>query len=176
MGTAVERLQADLAGQYTLERELGRGGTATVYLAHDQKHERPVAVKVLRPDVAAALGAERFLREIHIAARLTHPHILSLHDSGKAAGFLYYVMPYVAGDSLRERLRRDGQLPLEDALTIAREVADALSLRPRRGHRAPRHQAGEHSLRRRPRGRGRLRDRRRSRRSQARSAPADPPG
>jgi serine/threonine-protein kinase len=128
MGTAVERLQADLAGQYTLERELGRGGTATVYLAHDQKHGRPVAVKVLRPDVTEALGAARFLREIRIAARLTHPNILSVHDSGKAAGFLYYVMPYVAGDTLRERLRRDGRLPLEDALTIAREIADALSL------------------------------------------------
>jgi TolB-like protein len=125
--TAVEQLRAVLADHYTLERELGRGGMATVYLAQDLKHSRPVAVKVLRPDVTEALGATQFLREIRIAARLTHPNILSVHDSGKAAGLLYYVMPYVSGDTLRERLRREGQLPLDDALRIAREVADALS-------------------------------------------------
>src|SRR5438874_2010195 len=100
---------------------------ATVYLAQDQKHARPVAIKVLRPEIAAALGPERFLREIEIAARLTHPHILPLLDSGTAAGFLYYVMPYVEGESLRDRLDREPQLPLDDALQITREVADALS-------------------------------------------------
>ncbi|MGH7498307.1 MAG: protein kinase domain-containing protein [Gemmatimonadales bacterium] len=126
-GLAIERLRTVLTGHYTLERELGRGGTATVYLARDLKHARPVALKVLRPDVTEALGAARFLREIRIAARLTHPNILPLHDSGKAAGLLYYVMPYVAGDTLRERIRRDGQLPLDDALRIAGEVADALA-------------------------------------------------
>lgn len=127
MADLVDRLQAALAGRYTLERELGRGGMATVYLAQDLKHHRPVAVKVLRPELAAALGADRFLREIEIAARLTHPHILPLHDSGEAAGFLYYVMPYMAGESLRDRLNREKQLPVEDALQISREVADALS-------------------------------------------------
>ncbi len=127
MESAAERLRAVLAESYTLERELGRGGTATVFLAQDLKHSRPVALKVLRPDVTEALGATRFLREIQIAARLTHPNILSVHDSGKAAGLLYYVMPYVAGDTLRERLRRDGRLPLEDALRFGREIADALS-------------------------------------------------
>jgi len=105
-GLAVERLRTVLSGHYTLERELGRGGTATVYLAQDLKHARPVALKVLRPDVTEVLGATQFLREIRIAARLTHPNILSVHDSGKAGGLLYYVMPYIAGDSLRERIRR----------------------------------------------------------------------
>src|SRR5437667_12617064 len=121
------RVQAALAGRYTIERELGRGGMATVYLAQDRKHHRQVAIKVLKPELAAALGPERFLREIDTAARLTHPHILPLHDSGGADGFLYYVMPYVEGESLRERLKREGQLPLEEALRIAREVASALS-------------------------------------------------
>jgi len=120
-------LQAALASHYTIERELGRGGMACVFLAQDVKHRRPVAVKVLRPEVAAVVGAERFLREVEVIARLTHPHILPLHDSGEAAGFLYYVMPFVEGESLRERLNREKQLPLDDALQIAREVADALS-------------------------------------------------
>ena len=120
-------LNAALAGRYTIARELGRGGMATVYLAEDSKHRRKVAVKVLRPELAAALGPDRFLREIAIAARLTHPHILPLHDSGEANGFLYYVMPYLEGESLRDRLSREKQLPLEDALQIARDVADALS-------------------------------------------------
>jgi hypothetical protein len=115
-----------LAGRYTLERELGRGGMATVFQAVDQRHNRDVAVKVLRPEVALCLGSQRFLREIEIAARLTHPHILPLHDSGEGSGVLYYVMPFVEGESLRERLARDGPLPLQDALRIAREVADAL--------------------------------------------------
>jgi tetratricopeptide (TPR) repeat protein len=116
-----------LAGRYTLEREVGRGGMATVYLASDSKHHRPVAVKILRSEVAASLGSQRFLREIEIAARLTHPHILPLHDSGETGGLLYYVMPFVEGESLRERLRREGRLPPEDARRIAREVADALA-------------------------------------------------
>lgn len=123
----VADLTAALSGRYRIERELGRGGMATVYLAHDQKHARPVALKVLRRELAAALGPERFLREIQIAARLTHPNILPLHDSGEAAGCLYYVMPYVEGESLRTRLAREKQLPLADALQIAREVADALN-------------------------------------------------
>src|SRR5205807_4756929 len=100
---------------------------ATVYLARDRKHGRPVAIKVLRGEIATALGPERVLREIEIAAGLTHPHILPLYDSGTAAGLLYYVMPYVEGETLRDRLQREGQLPLEEALRITREVADALS-------------------------------------------------
>ena len=122
-----QRLQSALADRYRIERPLGRGGMATVYLAEDLKHHRRVAVKVLDPEVAAAIGPERFLREIETVARLTHPHILPLHDSGAADGLLYYVMPYVEGESLRDRLAREKQLPLDDALRIAREVADALS-------------------------------------------------
>jgi tetratricopeptide (TPR) repeat protein len=121
------RIKTALAQRYAVERELGSGGMATVYLAQDLKHRRQVAIKVLRPDLAAALGPERFLREIEIAARLDHPHILPLYDSGDADGFLYYVMPFVEGESLRDRLVRDKQLPMDDALQIAREVADALS-------------------------------------------------
>ena len=127
MADQLIRLQGALTGRYTIERELGRGGMATVYLAQDLRHNRPVALKVLRPELAAAIGPERFLREIQIAARLTHPNILPLHDSGEAEGLLYYVMPYVEGESLRDRLGREKQLPLDDALQIAREVADALS-------------------------------------------------
>jgi serine/threonine-protein kinase len=122
-----------LAGRYTLERELGRGGMATVYLARDQRHNRTVAVKILQPYVAAHLGPQRFLREIEIAASLTHPHILPLHDSGESGDLLYYVMPFVEGESLRERLLRDGPLPLADALRITREVADALGYAHARG-------------------------------------------
>ena len=116
-----------LADRYAIQRELGRGGMATVYLARDVRHDRMVALKVMRPELAAAIGNERFLREIQIAARLHHPHVLALYDSGEAGGFLYYVMPYVEGESLRDRLDRDHQLPIDDALQIAREVADALS-------------------------------------------------
>jgi tetratricopeptide (TPR) repeat protein/tRNA A-37 threonylcarbamoyl transferase component Bud32 len=126
MADLFDRLKSALADRYAIERELGFGGMATVYLAEDLKHERRVAVKVLRPELAAALGTERFLREIKIAARLHHPHILPLYDSGDAGGFLYYVMPYVEGESLRDRLNRDKQLALDDALRVAREVADAL--------------------------------------------------
>src|SRR5881628_2096065 len=127
MADQLARLKAALAARYALERELGRGGMATVYLARDLRHGRLVAIKVLRPEIAAALGPERFLREIETAARLTHPHILPLHDSGQAGGSLYYVMPYVEGESLRDRLEREGPLPLEEALRITREVASALS-------------------------------------------------
>src|SRR2546430_7074801 len=98
------RLKAALAGRYTIELELGQGGMATVYLAHDVRHDRRVAVKVLRPELSLELGADRFVREIHLAARLNHPHIMPLFDSGEAGGFLYYVMPVVEGESLRERL------------------------------------------------------------------------
>src|SRR3989449_6820479 len=100
---------------------------ATVYLARDRKHGRPVAIKVLRGEIATALGPERFLREIEIAAQLTHPHILPLHDSGEADGFLYYVMPLVEGESLRERLAREGALPIGDAVRLLRDVVDALA-------------------------------------------------
>jgi len=127
VSSQLESLRGALADRYAVERELGRGGMATVYLARDLKHGRPVAIKVLRPEIAAALGPERFLREIEVAARLTHPHILPLHDSGQAGGSLYYVMPYIEGESLRDRLEREGQLPLEEALRITREVASALS-------------------------------------------------
>jgi serine/threonine-protein kinase len=115
-----------LSGRYTIERELGRGGMATVYLGYDVRHGRQVALKVLQPEIAASLGPERFLREIQIAARLSHPHILPLHDSGRAGPFVFYVMPYVPGETLRARLTREGQLPVEDAVTIGREVAGAL--------------------------------------------------
>ena len=116
-----------LAERYRLTRELGRGGMATVYLVHDLKHDRPVALKVLHRELAATLGPDRFLREIRIAARLRHPHIVPLYDSGEADGLLYYVMPYIEGESLRDRLRREPQLPLDEALGIACEVADALT-------------------------------------------------
>src|SRR5438445_696230 len=120
------RLSAALAGRYTIERELGRGGMAHVFLAHDLRHDRSVALKVLRPELAAALGPERFLREIALAAPLAHPHILALLDSGDADGLLYYVMPHVEGESLRARLDRESQLPLDDTLRIGQEVAGAL--------------------------------------------------
>jgi TolB-like protein/tRNA A-37 threonylcarbamoyl transferase component Bud32/Tfp pilus assembly protein PilF len=127
MTLSSESLAAALADRYRLERELGQGGMATVYLAEDLKHHRKVAVKVLRAELAHALGPERFLREIDIAASLRHPHILPLYDSGNAGGFLFYVMPLVEGESLATVIRREKQLPIEDALRYAREVADALS-------------------------------------------------
>jgi serine/threonine-protein kinase len=123
----LEELSVALADRYRIDRELGRGGMAYVFLAQDLKHHRSVAIKVLRPELAQALGAERFLREIEIAARLTHPHILPMHDSGEAGGFLYYVMPYVEGESLRDLLGREQQLPVDKAVDIARQVAGALS-------------------------------------------------
>jgi len=126
-------LQAALAARYELRRVLGRGGMATVYLADDRKHHRQVALKVLRPDLAASLGAERFLQEIQIAARLTHPHILALHDSGEAAGFLFYVMPFIDGPSLRARIEAERRLDLPDVLAVAGPVAEALSYAHRMG-------------------------------------------
>ncbi len=125
-GAIPDRLATAIGDRYRIERELGQGGMATVYLAHDLRHEREVAIKVLHPDLGAALGGERFLSEIKTTARLQHPHILPLLDSGAADGLLFYVMPYVRGETLRSRLTRERQLPIEDALGIAREVADAL--------------------------------------------------
>jgi serine/threonine-protein kinase len=126
-------LRVSLIDRYAIDREIGQGGMARVILAEDRKHHRPVAIKVLRPEVADALGSERFLREIEIAAKLTHPHIVPLHDSGDADGLLYYVMPFVEGESLRDRLTREQQLPLDDALRITREVASALAYAHGRG-------------------------------------------
>jgi Tol biopolymer transport system component/tRNA A-37 threonylcarbamoyl transferase component Bud32 len=125
--TSLERVQGALAGRYQVLRELGQGGMATVYLAEDVKHRRKVAVKVLRPELAAALGPERFLREIEIAAQLQHPHILPLLDSGEAGPFLYYVMPYIEGESLRDRLVRQGELPVHEAVKLLCEIVDALA-------------------------------------------------
>ena len=121
-----EQLQTRLGQAYTVEREIGRGGMATVFLAHDRKHDRPVALKVLHASLAANLGSVRFRREITLAARLQHPHILAVHDSGEAEGLLWFTMPYVDGETLRSRLNRQKQLPVDEALALAREVADAL--------------------------------------------------
>jgi len=126
LNLTLERLASALADRYRVERELGQGGMATVYLAHDLRHQRDVAIKVLHPDLGAALGSERFLSEIRTTARLQHPHILPLLDSGEADGLLYYVMPLVTGETLRTRLERERQLPIDVAVLIAREVADAL--------------------------------------------------
>jgi TolB-like protein/tRNA A-37 threonylcarbamoyl transferase component Bud32 len=123
----VGRIRKALSGSYQVDRVLGEGGMATVYLAEDVKHRRKVAVKVMRSEMTATLGAERFLREVEISAQLTHPHILPVYDSGAAEGVLYYVMPYVEGESLQQRIKREGQLPVDDALRIAREVAEALA-------------------------------------------------
>jgi len=127
------RLFTALIERYRLERELGSGGMATVYLARDLKHERDVAVKVLRPELAAMLGVDRFLNEIRISARLDHPHILTLIDSGAADGFLYYVMPFVRGESLRGKLTRERQLGLGETLDIARQISSALDYAHRQG-------------------------------------------
>ena len=127
MAEYIDRLTSALSDRYAIERELGSGGMATVYLARDLKHDRRVAVKVLRPELSASLGGERFLREIKLTARLNHPHILPLLDSGEAGGFLFYTMPFAEGESLRQRLHRERQLPVDEAVTIAKEVADALS-------------------------------------------------
>ncbi len=126
MSDAVERLQSALAERYTIEKELGAGGMATVYLAHDLKHDRKVALKVLHPELAAVIGAERFLAEIKTTANLQHPHLLALYDSGEADGLVFYVMPYVDGQSLRDRITREHQLPVDEAVRITKEVADAL--------------------------------------------------
>ena len=126
MSELQHRLESGLAGRYTLERELGEGGMAIVFLARDLRHDRKVALKVLRPEISAEIGAERFLREIKMAARLTHPHILPVYDSGQAEGLLFYVMPNMEGRSLRERIDTEKQLSLDEALRITREVATAL--------------------------------------------------
>jgi serine/threonine-protein kinase len=126
MTTVVDRLSIALATRYTIEREIGRGGMATVYLAQDLKHDRTVAIKVLQPELSATIGTDRFDREIRVAAKLQHPHILTLYDSGDADGLLYYVMPFISGESLRGRMDREHLLPIDDALQITREVADAL--------------------------------------------------
>jgi serine/threonine-protein kinase len=133
MTSIPERLQASLADRYRIERELGAGGMATVYLADDLKHHRQVALKVLRPELTASLGPERFLREVTIAANLQHPHILPLYDSGEADGFLFYVMPYVEGPSVRQRLVREGELPVAETVRILRDVADAMAYAHSRG-------------------------------------------
>jgi len=131
--TIFERLSAALAERYTIDRELGQGGMATVYLAEDLRHKRKVAVKVLRPELAAVLGAERFVQEITTTASLQHPHILPLYDSGEAGGFLYYVMPYIEGETLRDKLNRETQLGIDEAVKITTEVADALDYAHRHG-------------------------------------------
>src|SRR5215211_538898 len=127
------RLQSALADRYRLDREIGAGGMATVYLAEDVRHDRSVALKVLRPELAAVIGAERFLAEIKLTANLQHPHILPLFDSGEADGYLFYVMPYVEGETLRDRLTREKQLPVADAIRITTEVASALDYAHRHG-------------------------------------------
>ncbi|MFQ5551316.1 MAG: protein kinase, partial [Gemmatimonadales bacterium] len=132
MPNQLEALRTALASLYTVERELGRGGMATVYLARDLKHDRNVALKVLRPELAASLGPDRFLREIRFVASLTHPQILPLHDSDECDGFLYYVMPFVEGGSLRSHMDREGRLPVDEALSIARAVTAALDHAHRR--------------------------------------------
>ena len=133
MANAPAALTQALRDRYVLERELGHGGMATVYLALDRKHDREVAVKVLRPELAAVLGRERFLAEIALAAKLDHPHILTLIDSGEADGNLYYVLPYIRGESLRQRLNSEHQLPLDEAVLIACQVAGALDYAHRHG-------------------------------------------
>ena len=122
----LDLLKAALADRYRIERELGRGGMATVYLAEDLKHERRVAVKVLHPELVAVLGPDRFLREIKLTARLNHPHIMPLLDSGEADHFLYYVMPHVEGEALRQKLNRETQLSIDEALRLGQQVASAL--------------------------------------------------
>jgi len=129
----VGRVRAALASRYKVERVLGQGGMATVYLAEDLKHRRHVAVKVMRPELAATLGGDRFLREVEFAGQLSHPHILPMYDSGEMDGLLFYVMPYVEGESVSARIKRDQQLPVEEAIRLCREVADALAYAHGRG-------------------------------------------
>lgn len=133
MTDSIARLNAALSGRYHVLRQLGEGGMATVYLAEDLKHHRNVALKVLKPELAAVVGAERFLAEIRTTASLLHPHILPLFDSGEADKLLFYVMPYVEGESLRDRLDREHQLPVDEAVRIATAVAQALDYAHRRG-------------------------------------------
>src|SRR5690349_5819703 len=128
-----DSLKSSLAGRYLLEREIGAGGMATVYLAHDIRHDRLVAVKVLKPELAAMLGVERFFSEIRVTASLQHPNLLPLFDSGEADGLLYYVMPYVEGETLRRRIERERQLPVDDAVRIAVAICGAVDFAHRRG-------------------------------------------
>ena len=138
MSELQERLARALGDRYVVEGELGRGAMAVVYLARDRRHDRRVALKVLQPELTESLGAERFLREIEITAQLSHPRIVPLLDSGSADGLLYYVMSYVEGESLKDRLHRDRQLPVDDAVEIARQVAATLTFAHGQGvvHRA----------------------------------------
>ncbi len=133
MADQIERLTSALGGSYRIEREIGVGGMATVYLAQDLKHDRKVALKILRPELTAAMGTDRFPREIHIIAQMQHPHILPLYDSGATEGFLYYVMPFVDGESLRAKLARVGPLPINEAVRLLHEITDALSYAHARG-------------------------------------------
>ena len=133
MTDLLTRLNAALEGRYAIERELGEGGMATVYLAKDLKHDRKVAIKILKPELAAVIGAERFLAEIKTTANLQHPHILPLFDSGEADSFLFYVMPYMEGESLRDRIDREKQLSVDEAVRIARAIANALDYAHRHG-------------------------------------------
>ena len=133
MTESVARLATALADRYRVERELGAGGMATVYLAKDLRHDRQVALKVLRPELAAVIGAQRFLSEIRTTANLQHPHILPLFDSGEVDGTVFYVMPLVEGESLRDRVTRENQLPIDEAVRIVREVASALDYAHRHG-------------------------------------------
>ncbi len=183
MTDTLPRLKAALGERYAIEREIGVGGMATVYLAKDLRHGRPVALKVVRPELSGAGGTARFLREIELAARLQHPHILPVFDSGTvddgAGGQTpWFVMPFVEGETLRARLARDKQLPVEDAISLAAEVGDALAYAHAHGVDPPRHQAREHPDERRPRRRGRLRrrqgDRERRRAVGRRAGGADP--
>ena len=126
MADTLASLTAALTDRYRIQREIGQGGMATVFLARDTKHDRPVALKVLRPELGAVLGVERFLSEIRVTANLQHPHLLPLFDSGEADGLLYYVMPYVEGESLRHRIDREKQLPVNEAIRITIAVAGAV--------------------------------------------------
>src|SRR5881398_807218 len=130
---ALAQLNTSLAGRYAIDREIGRGGMATVYLARDIRHARHVALKVLNPELGAVIGVERFLTEIQVTANLQHPNVLPLYDSGSGNGLLYYVMPYVEGESLRDRLDRERQLPVDDAIRLATAVAGALDYAHRHG-------------------------------------------
>src|SRR6185312_8820508 len=154
----IERVRSSISDRYVVEREVGQGGMATVYLARDVEHDRPVAVKVLSTDVSIVLGAERFRREIDVTTALVHPHILPILDSGQAGNSLYYVMPYVEGESLRARLDRERSLSIDDAIRITCEIGDALEYAHQHGivHRDIK---PEHSARRRSRGARRFRNR-----------------
>ena len=155
MSDPVSRLNTALEGRYAIERELGEGGMATVYLADDLRHERKVALKVLKPELAAVVGAERFLAEIKTTANLQHPHILPLFDSGEADSFLFYVMPYVEGETLQDRIDREKQLPVDEAVRIATAVANALGPCASQQDHPSRHQARQYpAARRRASGRG----------------------